>query len=565
MFNFIYSFFNISTLNEEAKKYLLRISLIYFLFIFLIFFSNILIFLQALEYLSKSQVAVLTGFFLLAESIFAFPAGTLSDSINSRIVLMISAFFYILTYLLLQVTVTFTQFILVYLCLGIAFAFHLENFFNFLQNNYDYYVYEDTTRTIYSGFLSKVIALKFLVLALSVIIGAYIASTYSRLGLFRNSSYLLVLVLILMFLFFKDHNDFKQKKKANKESFVSIIKNSLSYSWKNKIIRFFMVGIVLINIAIVLWEQFFSFLLYADIGKTDSNAGILFACEIIITAILTGFLGIVAGKIIHLKFWYLLSILFVYPILYLGLSYFFFLRPIPLKFNVTYTAIYIVVFFVLMIPYNFNYILFYRTILDLLPENYRGSIMSFILSVSSILGSIFLFLASNYLTSISFSEDFIIIGSIGTLGSILVFISLFFYDFKPTIKQPIGFFTSFLVKTNTGFNSFFLVNEKVNLEKYNSTINNIVKELTAIAMADAQITEEEKEMIDIIITDVQAYFFLVDDLQKDKKTIKVEKKELLARQKENILRHAYENLSKSGNSEDLTKLIEKLHELVPQL
>ena len=93
-------------------------------------------------------------------------------------------------------------------------------------------------------------------------------------------------------------------------------------------------------------------------------------------------------------------------------------------------------------------------------------------------------------------------------------------------------------------------------------LNNIIKDLTPIAMSDRQITQEEKSLIDVIITDVQAYLKMKSEFDIEKHTSKKEKKELLAKQKDNILRHAYINLSNDQNNEDLTKILEKLHEII---
>ena len=309
MFTFIYRFFKIYTLNTKARIFLLRIALIYFLFIFFISFSNIYIFLQALQYLHRSEVAILLGIFLLIESIFAFPAGVLGDSLNFKIVLSTSALFFFITYQLIFISTTFDQFVLVYIFFGMATAFHLENFFNYIGNNYDYFVYEDTTRTVYSEFLGKIIAVKFVVFALSVLIGAYIASTFSKSILFYYSSFFIIIAFLLMILFFNDHSDYKSKKRDNPDNFIKIMSNSISSSWRNRTLRFFILGLVVTGITVVLWEQFFSFLLYSDIGKSDTFAGLLFACEIIIIAILTGSLGIVVGKIVRLKFWYFLALI----------------------------------------------------------------------------------------------------------------------------------------------------------------------------------------------------------------------------------------------------------------
>ena len=69
-------------------------------------------------------------------------------------------------------------------------------------------------------------------------------------------------------------------------------------------------------------------------------------------------------------------------------------------------------------------------------------------------------------------------------------------------------------------------------------------------------------MVDVIITDIQAYFAMVTDFENDHSTKKKEKKELLKKQKENILNHAYANLSNTSSNEDLTKILEKLQDIM---
>ena len=84
-------------------------------------------------------------------------------------------------------------------------------------------------------------------------------------------------------------------------------------------------------------------------------------------------------------------------------------------------------------------------------------------------------------------------------------------------------------------------------------------------MSDLQITPDEKDLIDVIITDIQAYFTMLTEFENDKSTKKKEKKELLAKQKDNILQHAYANLASNTMNEDLTKILEKLHEIMDTL
>ena len=185
MFGFVYNFFKISSLNPDAKKFVMRSSLVCYFFVFIISFSNMFIFLQALQLLNNlGQVAILLGVFLLTESIFAFPAGALGDSRSFRIVLSLSVFFYFVTYRLVVISQSFNQFLVLYVILGISSAFNSDNFFSFFDNNYDYFVYEDTNRAIYSEFVGKFVALNSLILALGIIIGAYISTIYSRINIF---------------------------------------------------------------------------------------------------------------------------------------------------------------------------------------------------------------------------------------------------------------------------------------------------------------------------------------------------------------------------------------------
>lgn len=69
----------------------------------------------------------------------------------------------------------------------------------------------------------------------------------------------------------------------------------------------------------------------------------------------------------------------------------------------------------------------------------------------------------------------------------------------------------------------------------------------------------------MIITDVQAYFSMVSDFEKKKDIDLKEKTELLKKQKDNILKHAYTNLTDEQVNDDLTKVIEKLNDVVASL
>ena len=203
---------------------------------------------------------------------------------------------------------------------------------------------------------------------------------------------------------------------------------SVKYAWKKRTLRFFIIGIVIAELTTVLWMQFYSILLYSAIGKTDEYIGLLYSSEVIITSILIGLLGILAGKVTKLKFWYLVSLLLTYPTFYFGLSYFLEKKPVPESFDIYYTAIFLGILFLLMIPYNFNYILYFRTILDLMPERYRGSMYSLISTLKSVTGAIILFVFGKYLIQYSLSQSFYYLGLVGLLGSIIIFFSLIRFD-----------------------------------------------------------------------------------------------------------------------------------------
>lgn len=538
----------------------------HYLFAFLISFANVFIFLQAVLKLNDvAQVAILLSVFLLTEAIFAVPAGAIGDSRSFRIVLSLSVLFYFITYQLVIVAQTFDQFVIVYILLGLSSAFHLENFFSYFDNNYDYFVYEDTDRSIYSEFTGKFVAIKYLIMSLGVIFGAYISVSFTRDELFNYSSFVLLITLFLTFIFYKDHKNFKLSKKRRDKGFLSVLGGTIRYSWTHRTLRFFIFGIVIAELTTVLWSEFYSLLLYSKIGITDDGVGFLYSAEIIIFAVSIGFLGILAGRVRRVKFWYLISLLLSYTTFYFGLSYFLQKNPIPGNLDSNYILLFLVLYLVITFPYNFNYILYFRTILDLMPETYRGSIYSLISSLKSILGAVILYIGSFYFSQNNLASSFYYLGIIGLTGTLIIFITLVRYNFKSTIKEPMGFFTAFLSNTKGGLGSFFLIQSKDNLKQYQATINNIVKELTAIAMSDMQISTEEKEMIDIIVTDIQAYFTMVSDFEKDKSTKKKEKKNLLTKQKENILNHAYANLSKEQANEDLTKLLIKLQDIISSL
>ena len=396
MLRFVYNFFKISSLNFDAQKFIMRATITQYLFVFLISFSNMFIFLTALPVLGVANVAILLSVLLLTQSFCAILAGVFGDSKSFRIVISISVLFYILTYRMVIIAQNFNGFLIVYILLGIATAFNQDGFFSYFDNNYDYYVYEDTKRSVYSEFVGKFVALNYLILALGYSIGAYYSSITSKNDLFNLSSYLLLIVLFFTFLFYKDHKNFKLKKKSRDESFFSMLPKAVKYTWKKRTLRFFIIGIVIAELTTVFWNELYSILLYSQIGaNNDSYIGFIFSSEVLITALLVGFLGILAGRVMRIKFWYLLSLLLAYTTFYFGLSYFLQKNPIPQLFSINYLAIFLGLYSVLMTPYNFNYVLYYRTVLDLMPEKYRGSIYSIISSLKSIIGSIVLFVGGN--------------------------------------------------------------------------------------------------------------------------------------------------------------------------
>lgn len=563
LFSFISSFFKINTLNPQARSFILKTSMVHFLFTILISFANMFFLLEALSipFINLNQVAILLVAFLFTESLMAFPAGLLGDKRSFRVVLALSSLFYIFAYRLVITSLTFESLLFAYIVLGLASSFSLENFYSYFDNNYDYYAYEDSNRSIYSEFMGKFIMIKYLITSLGIIIASYISEVYSRIELFNISSFAMILVFFFTILLYKDHSGFKKQKKQYTGSMLAPLK----FSWNKRIIRYFIIGIVIAELTTILWTELYSVLIYTEIGKTDQFIGIIYSAEVLITALLVGLLGFFAGKVTRIKFWYLTSLFLAYSVFYFGLSYFLEKNPIPVNFDSTYVIMFLLLFTLISIPYNFNYILYYRTILDLIPEDYRGSIYAIIPTIKSMLGAIILFIASDFLVKYTLQETFYYLGIIGIFGSIIVFFSLITYNFKTTIKEPMGFLSAFFIRSKSNVNKFFLIKPDIysDLKDYQTAINNIITQLTTVAMEDFQITEKEKQLIDVILTNVQAYFTFLNQMKTEKDLNKSEKKDQLNKLKDDILTNSFTVSSdKTGISEDLVNILAKLQELL---
>ena len=87
--------------------------------------------------------------------------------------------------------------------------------------------------------------------------------------------------------------------------------------------------------------------------------------------------------------------------------------------------------------------------------------------------------------------------------------------------------------------------------------------LTSVALQDAQLSEDEQELLKTITTDIQGYFVFIDNLKLNRSFSKTEVKEAVKDYKKKIYTNAFEMSKKvNGVSEEELNILLKLQEIL---
>lgn len=412
----IHRFFDISTINEPAKKFITRSFSIIFAYTFIIMLTNTFLILFALETLTIKQLGWVLGVKFGVQALTDYPTGALGDWIGQRWVLFISSISYGVGLLILSFSNNFDQILIGFGIIGFAQGQESGSFNSWFDNNYQLYLPEDQTRQVYGQLLGKFTMMKELITAIAFIIGGFIIYFSSRHLLFNLQGFILLFFSFLFLVFIKDHPSVPQRE-LHLQNYFSFFNQGLSTVYKDRNLLILIVGMMITGAGMMLWAGLIMLPLYESYAKTDAKTSMLRSTIWVFGAIGTGIAGVLSKRIKNIR--KTLSIAFLtldvvfFSIMLIMVSFF---EPAS-EFKLILFLLLVIAFTVGFTARYFVDVLLPRYFLDKIPNANRNAIYSLIPTLIMIISVPYLIIGGFLLQMYSIQTVLVILAVNGFVGS----------------------------------------------------------------------------------------------------------------------------------------------------
>lgn len=425
---FLSNFLGIQDLPSVARNYFQRLALLNVVGAFLGNLSTTFFILYAVDIIGFEAAGIVISIRMLVQLVFDYPSGSLGDWLGQKWVLIISLFCSTVYFYLLAIADSFSVFVILAIVWGFANAQSSGTLESWFDNNYQASVgNEDSERKIYGFGLNRINSLNRIVMALSFIIGGFIATNIARQSVFLLQA---VLGLVMIFLVFNLMNDIlSEKMEASKQSFhqyFSLFIGGIKFLVSSKKTFFFLIGTALITTSFIVWGELILFPIYFGYSGSDDLASIFRTIMFFIGIPIGIYMAKVTQKIAtnRVSVFYIIGILFYY------IPFIFLLTLLPPIDTLNITGLIITAFFLTIannVILDVAGTLEDRTMIDLVPSENRNAVYSLIPSLFSLMGiplfPITGFLIEHYGLNVGIAIPFIT----GLIGSLLL---LFSFHFK---------------------------------------------------------------------------------------------------------------------------------------
>ncbi|MHA1966816.1 MAG: MFS transporter [Candidatus Hodarchaeales archaeon] len=425
---FLSHFLGTQDLPSEARKLFQRFALLNVVGAFLGNLSTTFFILYAVDIIGFESAGIVISIRMLVQLVFDYPSGSLGDWIGQKWVLIISLFCSTVYFYLLAIVDSLSMFIILAIVWGFASAQSSGTLESWFDNNYQAAIdNEDSERKIYGFGFSRINSLNRIVMALSFVIGGFIATNIARQSVFLLQA---VLCLVMIFLVLYLMNDIQSEQiEASKQSlhqYFSLFIGGIKFLISSKRAFFFLMGIALITTSFIVWGELILFPIYFGYSGSDDLSSLFRTIMFIIGIPIGIYMAKVTQKIAthRVSVFYIIGILFYYiPFIFLLTL----LPPID-TFNITGL---IITAFLLTIANNVILdvagTLQGRTMIDLVPSENRNAVYSLIPSLFSLMGIPLLPITGFLIENYGLNVGIIIPFTTGFLGSLLL---LFSFHFK---------------------------------------------------------------------------------------------------------------------------------------
>jgi MFS family permease len=398
--------------------------------------------LYAYDKIGPTQASIIISFTLLIQLLTDYPSGSLGDYIGQRWVLSIAFVFYAISYWVLSFSTTFTEFFVYAIFIGLANAQASGTLGTWLDNNYKSLIGDqDPDRRIYGFFNARISSLIRTTMAFAFSIGGFIATSYSRELVFLIqailSGFLIILIILLVQDVKSDTIEFKEEilnAEQSSENFLTFLLGGFKFLVSSRSAFFFLMGMSIIGAALTVWGTLILFPIYFGYTGSDALAS-LFRTIMFFVGIPIGiYMAKISQKFSNSKlplFDFLITFVYYFPFVIL-------LALIPPADELNLAGA-ILTALLLTIGVNCIYdiaqTLRGRTLVDLIPSDFRNSVYSLIPTLTSIIGIPTLPIAGTLIEQYGLNVGIAVPLLLSFIGASCIYLSLYFGKKTPDVSE----------------------------------------------------------------------------------------------------------------------------------
>ncbi|MFW9870089.1 MAG: MFS transporter [Candidatus Thorarchaeota archaeon] len=504
MANIFHRALSISDLNSEAQQFISRATSLMLVYSFAVMLTNTFLILQALEYVSLSELSLILAFQFAIQAAASYPAGAIGDWIGQRWVLFAAALSYGVGFVILSQSFDFLSVLIAFVFVAFAQSQEAGTYIAWFDNNYKLYAAEDKDRRTYSQFYGKYTMFREVLTAVSFILGGIFLAFIGRQLMFIVQGFLLLFVSLILLRFMRDHKNLKRDK-VDFKMYFRYLRGGLTSVARNKTLRLMILGLMISGASWAIWSGLILFPFYASYAFTDAGTALLRSSIFILGALCAGVAGVVSKRIGKLQKWLALAILTTDVVFFLGIYSMVMFNPAPSTFSLMSFVFVILTFTIAFGPRYIADVLRPRFYLDVIPDENRNAVYSLIPTLIMIV-SIFAVPIGGVLIEIWGQSTILLILALnGLFGSSITAFAIYRHKVEKeisaeTIDLCCPIFPSKMIDTQT-----IIPLSLPCCWSFDPITEYIWNQLRETALSDHLITKEEGELIDRIVLDVRAY------------------------------------------------------------
>ncbi|MFW9769134.1 MAG: MFS transporter, partial [Candidatus Thorarchaeota archaeon] len=332
MTNLYHRALSIGNLNSEAKQFISRATSLILTYSFVVMLTNTFLILQALEFVTLTELAMILAIQFVIQSIASYPAGAIGDWIGQRWVLFTAAISYGIGFIVISQAIDFLSVAIAFILVAFAQSQETGTYIAWFDTNYKIYTEgDDKDRRTYSQFYGKFTMFQELLTAFSFILGGILLSLVDRQMLFLFQGFLLIAVSLLLLRFIQDHKDLKREKR-NLNAYFRYLRGGLTTAARNRTLRLMILGLMISGAGWAIWGGLILFPLYASYAFSDTGTALLRSSIFILGALCVGLAGTISKRIGKLQKWLAIAVFLTDFVFFIGMYIMLSLNPAPSSF-----------------------------------------------------------------------------------------------------------------------------------------------------------------------------------------------------------------------------------------